>query len=144
MRMPALPALRCASVWCSKTWVYAYRSGPKVRRLTLGAYPAMSLGEARAAWREAHMDVKAGRDPAPERQATGSLLFGDVFEDWLRRDQATNRTAESHRAHARKDVLPNWQHRSVGDLARRDVLDVLDHDRGSRSADHGEQGSFAP
>jgi integrase len=125
-------ALR-VSCGASKTWVYTYRRGSKIRRLTLGSFPAMSLGEARAAWREAHMDVKAGRDPSLERRRLASLLFADVFEDWLRRDQATNRTRSAIERMLRKDVLPYWQHRSVADITRRDVLDILDGvvDRGS-------------
>jgi integrase len=117
----------------SKTWVYTFRSGSKVRRLTLGSFPAMSIGEARAAWREAHMDVKAGRDPSPQRRRQASLLFADTFEDWLRRDQAKNRTRGAIERMLRKDVLPNWRHRSVAEITRRDVLDVLDGivDRGS-------------
>ena len=34
----------------------------QLRRMTLGTYPAISLAQARDAWRKARLDVAAGRD----------------------------------------------------------------------------------
>ena len=34
-----------------KAWSFVYRHGGKVRRFQLGTYPALSLAEAREAWR---------------------------------------------------------------------------------------------
>jgi Arm DNA-binding domain len=47
-----------------KSFVYFYRIGGKLRRMTLGTYPAISLAQAREAWRKARQDLAAGRDPA--------------------------------------------------------------------------------
>ena len=46
-----------------KSFVFFYRTGGKLRRMTLGTYPAISLAQARQAWRDARQDVAAGRDP---------------------------------------------------------------------------------
>jgi hypothetical protein len=37
----------------ARTWAYFYRHAGKVRRMTLGRWPAMGLREAREAWRAA-------------------------------------------------------------------------------------------
>ena len=47
-----------------RSWVFFYRAHGKQRRLTLGTYPAMSLAEAREAWRTARAAVDRGEDPA--------------------------------------------------------------------------------
>lgn len=56
-----------------KSWVLFYRvkDGPekgKQRRLTLGEYPLLSLGDGRAAAQEALRGVARGGDPAKEKQ----------------------------------------------------------------------------
>ena len=103
--------------------------------MTLGTYPAMTLADAREAWRNARAEAKAGRDPAksrkPERAAAD---FTSVFLEWLKRDQTKNRSHQSLvKRFIEKDVLPAWGHRQIGEIERRDVLDVIDAvvDRGS-------------
>jgi integrase len=108
--------------------------GGKLRRFTLGTYPALSLAQAREAWRDARTAAQSGRDPATDRKRqTGATDFLNVFNEWLTRDQAKNRSREAVRRLIEKDALPAWQHRSVLDIGRRDVLDVIDAvvDRGS-------------
>jgi integrase len=117
-----------------KTFVFFYRLGGRLRRLTLGTYPAITLAEARESWRKARHDVQAGRDPARTRSAgNGATDFQGVFEEWLRRDQANNRSVDVVRRSIKRNVLPYWQHRQITDIGRRDVLDVIDAiaDRGA-------------
>jgi integrase len=115
-----------------KTWVFFYRLGGRLRRMTLGTYPAIGLAEAREAWRKARADVQAGRDPL-EHRGDGATDFQGVFEEWLKRDQAGNRSVNIVRRSIERDVLPHWQHRQIADIKRRDVLNVLDAivDRGA-------------
>ncbi len=54
----------------SRTWVFFYRMNDKQHRLTLGTFPAMSLAEARHAWREARNDVS--RRIGPIQKALGA------------------------------------------------------------------------
>ena len=118
----------------AKTFVFFYRLGGKLRRMTLGAYPAISLADAREAWRNARAEAKAGRDPSQVRKPqTGATDFTSVFHEWLKRDQSKNRSHDSVKRLIENDVLPNWEHRQIGDIDRRDVLDVIDSvvDRGS-------------
>ncbi len=52
-----------------KTWVVMYRAGGRLRRLSLGTYPALSLGSAREAAKDALRDVAKGKDPAGIKQS---------------------------------------------------------------------------
>ena len=49
-----------------------------------------------------------------------------MFEDWLKRDQAGNRSVEIQRKSIAKDVLPHWRGRDISTIGRRDCLDRID------------------
>jgi integrase len=117
----------------SKAFVFLYRTGGRLRRMTLGTYPAITLADARDAWREARKDVQAGRDPAKGKDGAGTTDFKGVFEEWLRRDQAENKSKAVVARTIERDVLPAWHGRQISDIGRRDVLDVIDAvvDRGA-------------
>nr|WP_069624737.1 site-specific integrase [Methyloceanibacter marginalis] len=117
-----------------KAWTYHYRFAGKLKRLTLGTYPALSLADARGAWRDAKDARDKGRDPAQDKKRkTGETEFEAVLAEWLKRDQGDNRSHDSVKRSIDKDATPAWKGRHVPDLTRRDVLDVLDSvvDRGS-------------
>lgn len=117
-----------------KAWIFFYRHVGRLRRMGLGTFPALSLADAREAWREARQDAQAGRDPATARKRQkGATDFSGVAEEWLRRDQGKNRSHDAVKRLLAKDVLPAWGHRPLVEIGRRDVLDVIDGivDRGS-------------
>ena len=116
-----------------KSWVYFYRIGGKLRRLTLGTYPALGLAEAREAWRKARQEAQSGRDPATKIIGGSATDFRSVFEEWLKRDQEGNKSKAIVAQKLEKDVLPFWQHRQITEIGRRDVLNVIDRiaDRGA-------------
>jgi integrase len=116
----------------ARTWIYFYRLHNKLRRLSLGRYPAMSLDEARAAWRIARLAVSKGENPAHVRP-TRADTFAAVAEDWLKRDQAHNRSAGEVRRTIERDVLPVWGDRLIAGIGRRDVAELVDRvvDRGA-------------
>jgi integrase len=111
-----------------KTWTYFYRYNGKQKRLTLDLYPSMTVEAAHDAWRVARDEVRQGRDPAgtPSSAQPASTAFECVFEDWLKRDQAGNRSAKIQRRSIEKDVLPHWRGREIGTIDKRACLDVLD------------------
>jgi integrase len=115
-----------------KSWAFFYRIGGKLRRMTLGTFPAISLAEAREAWREARQDVATGRDPS--RSAGRSPHdFSSVANDWLKRDQGKNKSRAEVKRVVDRELVPAWGHRAVSDIGRRDILDLIDGiaDRGS-------------
>jgi Arm DNA-binding domain len=116
----------------SKTWVYVYRLHNKLRRLTLGRYPAMSLADARDAWREARKAVGKGESPTPRRPVYADS-FAAVADEWLKRDQAQNRSVAEVRRVLERDVKPAWDGRLISTLGRRDVIELIDGivDRGA-------------
>ncbi|MDX7952197.1 integrase arm-type DNA-binding domain-containing protein [Lichenihabitans sp. Uapishka_5] len=66
-----------------KLWRYRYEIHGKEKLLSLGAYPDVSLADARAARDEARADVKAGRDPSfvkKLRKLTARQHQGETFE----------------------------------------------------------------
>lgn len=75
-----------------KSWVFFYRLSGKGHRLTFGTYPAMTLAEARAAWRVARELVQAGQDPRRSSLRADANSFEAVFRDWLKRDQAGHKS----------------------------------------------------
>jgi integrase len=119
----------------SKAWVYFYRNAAgKLRRYTLGAYPSLSLAEARTEWRKAREAVSMGRDPAKDRKRqTGATEFAAVLAEWLKRDQGENRSHDQVKRMIDNDVLPAWKGRDISTIGRRDVLDIIDRvvDRGA-------------
>lgn len=53
----------------TKTWRYKYRHGGKEKLLTLGAYPDLSLEQARRAHEDQRRKLQAGDDPSALRKA---------------------------------------------------------------------------
>jgi integrase len=115
----------------AKSWVFFYWLGNRQRRLTLGHYPSTSLGKAREKWRKAKEDVSCGRDPA-HSDTTGDN-FETVAREWLKRDQADNKSLGEVQRIVEKEMLPAWGHRSIKDVRRHDALVLVDAivDRGS-------------
>lgn len=124
-----------------KTWYAQYRvagdAQRKKRRKHLGAYPVLTLADARAACRSAVAEALAGRDPA--EPAAAPAVHGMAFEALAR--QYLERHAKEKKASWKEDearltrtVIPAWTGRQAQDIRRRDVVAVLDqvlfHGRG--------------
>jgi integrase len=121
----------------AKSFVILYNISGRQRRLTLGQYPAMTLLDARDAWRVARQSVARGVDPKARSAASAAMGFPEVVAEWLKRDQSDNR-ASSRRQVAgvvKADLLPAWGGRRVDEIGKRDVLNLLDAiaDRGAPS-----------
>jgi integrase len=125
------------------TWVWFYRQDGKLRRLTLGTLPQLGLADAREAWRQAREQVSKGMEPvpvAPTAKSDDAGTMRKVVEDWLKRDQTTNRKhGTPARAYAEverimnREVLPEWGTRRISDITPKDVEDLIDAvvDRGA-------------
>jgi integrase len=102
-----------------KAWVCFTRASGKLKRVSLGIYPAVSLAEAREAWR----NVRAGKEP---RHNNDRPTFEQAFEEWLKRDQSEKRTSVEARRLISKDVLPVLGRRPLSEIGRADLLRVID------------------
>jgi len=75
----------------AKWWRLKYRFGGKERRIGLGAYPAVTLAEARQRRDDARAMLRDGKDPGRERQAdrlraavAAENTFKAVADEWLK------------------------------------------------------------
>jgi hypothetical protein len=116
-----------------KSWSLHYRINGRLRRLTLGSYPAIKPARARAEAQHALDRVRAGADPAEEKKARRERLeadtFGAVTEDYLARHLAKNNARSTYieaKRNLEKDALPGWRNRPVASITRRDALDLID------------------
>ncbi|MBY0295617.1 MAG: integrase arm-type DNA-binding domain-containing protein [Methylobacterium sp.] len=130
----------------AKSWAVRYRAGSRPRKYTLGRYPGIDLANARELARQALVAVASGRDPAAERseaqRAGGEGLRADrdrfdraaalFIERYAKANTKEETWRESERLLA-KNVLPHWRARRVQDIAKRDVIELLDTivDRGA-------------
>lgn len=118
-----------------KRWTLRYRHGGTQRRLLLGAFPGMTLAQARRAATDQRPALTNGRDVAAERRSAKAATTDTVAalaEEYLKRHAATKKKdlgAADERT-LRVDVLPHWADRSVRDLTRRDVTRLLDKKAG--------------
>src|SRR5688572_9689292 len=121
----------------SFVWVYHFRGKP--RRLTFGAYPALSLADAGVKLAEAKQMLNRGIDPGSqavaervaERQAE---TVADLVDNYLDRyARPRKRSASEDERILRKDVLPRWADRKAREITRRDIVRLLNEivDRGA-------------
>lgn len=119
-----------------KQFALRYRAEGKQRRYVLGSYPGLSLAKARKLGRTALAGIDRGEDPAKDRQRKRKAPTDTVAalaESYLKKHAAKKRTATEDARILNVDVLPYWRDRSVKDLTRRDVRDLVDRvaDRGA-------------
>jgi integrase len=116
----------------AKTWVYFYRLFGKQKRLTLGRFPSMSLAAAREAWRDARTTIDKGESPQHQRPAAANS-FAAVADEWLKRDQAHNRSCAATQRLIDRCAKPIWEGRQISTIGRRDINDLIDSvaDRGA-------------
>jgi integrase len=120
----------------AKAFVLFYNSSGKLKRETLGRWPAVSLADARDAWRKTRELIGKGEDPSSRDGAKSSaMLFEVVVEEWLKRDQAKNRASSLYQVTraVENDLLPLWRGKRVDAIGKCDIIALLDKisDRGA-------------
>jgi integrase len=122
----------------------------------LGAYPVMTLAEARAKAREALGALMDGQDPAviaeakrearaeAERRRDGT--FGAVAEDFIRRHAMTKRSGHMVAGIIRRELIPVWGERPIAEITRRDVIKLVESilDRGGEKPAGSRRKSGGP
>jgi integrase len=121
-----------------RTFALRYRLAGQQRRLTIGRYPAMGLGEARTAARAGLEMAMRGEDPAAtkaeakrEREANTVAAVVALYVD--RNLKRNTRRWQDAEAMLRRDVVSVWAARPLASITRRDVIALVDAiaDRGS-------------
>lgn len=109
----------------SKRWYWKYSFAGKERRITFGAYPQVSIKEARLARDDARRILSRGDDPLQVRQdekIAKRLRLGTTFEAVARKwhehwgDTRTERHVRYVLTRLESDVFPEIGHRPVAEI----------------------------
>jgi len=109
------------------TFQHFHRGEGKLKRVTIGRWPSVSLAEARERWRKTREAISKGEVPARNGTDKGQL-FETVVEDWLRLDQSDNKESSQYQLHriVERDLLPALRGKSVTSITKTDVIAMLD------------------
>lgn len=116
----------------TKSWNFRYRVGDKQRRMALGEYPTVSLADARTRAREIKLAILEGDDPAAIRsekkaaRAAGRDRVAAIFETYADRHLATLKSGKITRRELERHMVAVWGERDIGDISRRDVIELLE------------------
>ena len=112
----------------SRLWRFRYLHSGKARMLSLGAWPAVTLAEARERRDAARKLLAQGIDPSAERKATkqaDTLTFEAVAHDWLARRDVSEATAAKDAWLVEKVAIPALGHRPIAAITSPEVLTML-------------------
>lgn len=112
-----------------KLWRYAFRFRRKQKLMALGAYPDVSLAEARKHHAEARKLLASGTDPMEQRKASRAeedaknTTFEDVFNLWFEKWSVgkDERRVEQTKRRIQADVIPAFGSKPVDDVDTDDV-----------------------
>ena len=118
----------------SKLWRLSYRFGGKQKTLAIGAYPTVTLEEARDARASAKRQLHEGIDPSQAKQekkrrqqVSEANTFGLVADEWVQKLQREGRAdATLQKTIWLLDIAkPNIGRRPISEISAAEVLDVL-------------------
>jgi integrase len=99
----------------------------------LGKVGTITLDQAREKAREWIKMIRRGEDPrAVERRArdanqeSNAITFEKVFEEYLAKHVKSQRRAKDVEREMRKDLLSRWKDKPLHEIARRDVIRMVD------------------
>jgi integrase len=117
-----------------KNWWFRFRFEGKEQTLSLGAYPAVGLAEARKRHLTAKMELEAGRNPATEKQAAkvaqkaAALTFEQAAASFLeaRREHGyEGRATDDIFGRLQKHIFPALGSRPLKEITAPELLGVL-------------------
>jgi len=115
----------------TKTWVFRYHLDGVRRRMSLGAYPGITLAKARERHALAVQDLQRGIDPGEKQRAAkakrkAAPTFKDLIDEFWELELEKTPTGKERRRLVEKDALAPWGNRKVSDITRRDAVLLLD------------------
>jgi integrase len=116
----------------SKLWRLKYRHRGKEGVYSIGAYPEVTLAEAREKRDEARQWLRDGKDPVAERRAGKAAIgavqantFAAVAEEWLAKQTYSPAHLAAQRKRLDDDLLPAIGALPVAEVTPAQVLEVL-------------------
>lgn len=114
-----------------KLWRLKYRFGGKEKLLTLGAYPQISLAEARQKKIEARDQIAHDIDPGETKkteEAADHITFAKIAAEWL----GYKKSARFSGSHSQRvwrslevDVLPSLGQLQISEISTKDIAEVI-------------------
>jgi integrase len=123
-----------------KTWFVMTRVHGKLKRITLGRWPTLSLAQARVQARKVIEDASQGKTPLSGRGRRQATTDGDmvaaVLADYVaryQREKGRRSWQQVEQTLTRELTAAGWMDRPLATIARRDVIELLDRivDRGA-------------
>ena len=111
-----------------KSWFVMYRHAGRLRRYTIGTYPALGLADAREKAKALLHEAALGNDPATEKQVNrGAPTFGEIAEQYIELyAKANKRSWTADQRMLKHDLLPRWKNVKAYEIKRRDIIVMLD------------------
>lgn len=116
-----------------KGWQVRYRHGGTHRRMSLGAYPVLSLADARQRARDMLAAATEGRDPAGEVKAAKAPKpesdrdkIRTLLALYDKRHLKGLKSGAMVKRELDRFVVAKWGDRNIQDITKRDVIDLLD------------------
>jgi len=115
----------------SKTWVFRYSFDRRIRQISLGFYPAMSLKEAREEAARFAVKVDKGIDPGAEKAAAkqarkAAPTFKEALDEFYDKELSKSKTGDDRLRLITKDCIKPWGARKIAGIKRRDICVLLD------------------
>jgi integrase len=117
----------------ARSWCFRFRDprSGKTTRATIGRYPDVSLGKARERAEAMRKEVGAGANPVEskrrEREMAASKAFKALADRYLdEHARRKKRSADADERNLRLHVLPKWKNRRFDEIARKDVIELVE------------------
>ncbi|MBA3004544.1 MAG: DUF4102 domain-containing protein [Desulfurivibrio sp.] len=114
-----------------KLWRFKYRFGGREKLLTFGAYPQISLADARQKRDKARELVAQGIDPGAakkEQEGVGNNTFAKLAAEWMEYKKASRfsvRHAERVWRSLENDIFPSLGHLPVAEISTKQIAEVI-------------------
>src|SRR5262245_18413862 len=115
-----------------KAFIVLYRTGgagSRLRKYTIGSYGRVTLHQARVTALKIFAARAEGKDPAAEKQQARRRLVVDRVDDlvelFINEHLSTKRSEREISRMLRREVLPKWGARSVHEIGKREVIDLV-------------------
>jgi integrase len=128
-----------------RSWAVRYRFNGRPSKLTIGAWPAVSLADARVAATRAREQVAKGMDPVKAKadskiraDAAKADTVTSICENYLKREGGKLRTFDQRVSILKRQVYPMLGSRPIGEIRRSEIVHLLDKvedNSGPRAAD---------
>jgi integrase len=118
----------------SITFQYRFRINGKQFRMDFGAYPDISLAEARELHRLARNEVALGKNPIEEKKERTlldkqAITVADLVIEFMTKEirrRLKRKRPEYADSILRSQIVPTLGHKKVKDVSRRDIIELLE------------------